>query len=200
MSVMGMSLLKEIVQKEYLTHPGVVLRKLRKEIILSLGQKGVSGEQRDGMDIALIEINHEERQVQYAGAYNSLYLVRTRDRNAPDIEGMKVMEGEGESRYVLYDIPADKMPIAYYERMDKFVTQMFSYQPGDQLYLFTDGYADQFGGEHGKKFKYKPFKRLILANAAMDMQDQNQVLANTLDTWMESFDQVDDICMMGVKL
>ncbi len=72
MSMMGMSLLKEIVQKEYLTHPGVILRRMRKEIIAALGQRGVSGEQRDGMDISLIEISPGENRVQFAGAFNSL--------------------------------------------------------------------------------------------------------------------------------
>lgn len=199
MSVMGMSMLKEIVQKEYLTHPGVVLRKMRKEIINSLGQKGVSGEQRDGMDMSVIEIDHEERRVQFAGAYNSLYLVRESRVDPPDIPDMKQMNGE-EGNLVLYDIPADKMPVAYYERMDRFTTHEFRYMEGDRFYMYTDGFADQFGGEHGKKFKYKPFKRLILANAALEMEAQHEVMARTLDEWMGSHDQVDDICVMGLRL
>jgi serine phosphatase RsbU (regulator of sigma subunit) len=196
MSVMGMSLLKEIVQKEYFTHPGVILRRMRKEIIKSLGQKGESGEQRDGMDMSLIEINHEENQIQYAGAYNSLYLIRKNSVKAPDIADLNVMEGKD---YTLYDIPADRMPIAYYERMDKFTTHRFQIEEGDQLYLYTDGYADQFGGEKGKKYKYKPFKRLILENAGLSMEKQNLILAQTLDEWQGDFDQVDDICMIGLK-
>ena len=196
MSVMGMSLLKEIVQKEYFTHPGVILRRMRKEIIKSLGQTGTSGEQRDGMDMSLIEFNHEENRIQYAGAYNSIYLVRSSKLKAPDIPGLKVMEGNG---YTLYDIPADRMPIAYYERMEKFATHRFKIEKGDQLYMYTDGYADQFGGENGKKFKYKPFKRLILDNAGLPMDKQDSVLNNTLDKWKKDYDQVDDICMIGLK-
>jgi len=197
MSVMGMSLLKEIVQKEYLTHPGVILRRLRKEIIRSLGQKGISGEQRDGMDISLIEINHGEKRIKYAGAFNSLYLVRKKDLKAPDIVNMKVMDGE--NGYILYDIPADRMPVSFFDRMDKYTTHGFSIEEGDQLYMYTDGYADQFGGERGKKFKYIPFKKLILASAGLPMDRQNKVLATTLDDWKGDFDQIDDICMIGLK-
>ncbi len=199
MSVMGMSMLKEIVQKEYLTHPGVILRKMRKDIIKSLGQKGLSGEQRDGMDLSLIEFNHKENRIQYAGAFNSLYLVRKSNLKAPEIPDMNIMEGEPENGFTLYEIPADRMPIAFYDRMDKFTTNRFGIEEGDQLYMFTDGYPDQFGGERGKKFKYKPFKRLILDNAGLQMDEQNKVLSNTLDEWKGSFDQVDDICMIGLK-
>jgi serine phosphatase RsbU (regulator of sigma subunit) len=197
MSVMGMSLLKEIVQKEYLTHPGVVLRRMRKEIIRSLGQKGISGEQRDGMDISLIEINPGEKRIQYAGAFNSLYLVRKSDLKPPGIPDMQVMEGV--NGFVLYDIPADRMPVAFYERMEKFTTRRFSIREGDQLYMFTDGYADQFGGENGKKFKYKPFKQLILDNAGLQMGLQQEVFTRTFDRWKGDFDQIDDICVIGLK-
>ena len=199
MSVMGMSLLKEIVQKEYLTHPGVVLRRMRKEIIRSLGQKGISGEQRDGMDVSLIEINHTENRIKYAGAYNSLYLVRKSNLKAPGIPDITVMKEEQGNGFTLYEIPADRMPVAFYDRMDKFTMHEITIEEGDQLYMYTDGYADQFGGERGKKFKYTPFKKLILDNAGLQMEEQNEVLARTLDEWKGSYDQIDDICMIGLR-
>ncbi len=199
MSMLGMSALKEIVQKEYVTHPGVILRRMRKEIIRSLGQKGVPGEQQDGMDMSLIEINREEKRIRYAGAFNSLYLVRKSHFDPPDIQGIRVMNGTSSGEQVLYEIPADRMPISYFERMDKFTTHTFSIEEGDQVYLFTDGYPDQFGGELGKKFKYKPFKQLILEHAHLSMEAQNRVMSDTLDKWSGSYDQVDDICMIGVK-
>ena len=199
MSMMGMSLLKEIVQKEYLTHPGVILRRMRKEIIRSLGQKGTAGEQRDGMDISLIEINHQEQKVQFAGAYNSLYLVRDRAREAPDIEGMTSLEGENGGDLILYDIPGDRMPVAFHDRMDKFTTHEFRITKGDQLYMYTDGFADQFGGERGKKFKYRPFKNLILSHANLAMEEQNKALTGRLLEWKGEYDQVDDICMIGLR-
>jgi hypothetical protein len=177
----------------------VILRRIRKEIMRSLGQKGTPGEQRDGMDVSLIEINPGERRVRYAGAYNSLYLVRERRFAAPDIEGMKVMEEGASPDHLMYEIPADRMPVAFFDRMDKFTTHSFSIEEGDQLYLYTDGYPDQFGGERGKKFKYKPFKELILGHASLGMEDQFQTLSSTLDDWKGDYDQVDDICMIGVR-
>jgi len=200
MSILGMSLLKEIILKEYITHPGVILRRLRKEIINTLGQKGISGEQRDGMDMAIVVIDHENQGVEYAGAYNSMYLVRNSKFDEPEIQNMKVLKPENGHEYKLFEIPADKMPVAHYERMDRFTTHEISYQSGDQLYLFSDGYADQFGGERGKKFMYKPFKRLILSNAAEPMDNQKKIMETTLDEWMKNYEQVDDICIMGIRL
>ncbi|MFC2116028.1 tetratricopeptide repeat protein [Bacteroidota bacterium] len=199
MSMLGMSLLKEIVQKEYITHPGVILRRLRKGIIAALGQKGISGEQRDGMDMALVTINHEFRSIQYAGAYNPLYLVRRKDIPQPEIEDLTVFEEEYENNYKLYEIRADKMPIGHFVHMDKFVTHELELMDGDNCYLFTDGYADQFGGPAGKKFKYKPFKRMLLQNAHLPMEQQKQILNETLEKWMKDIEQVDDICMMGLR-
>jgi serine phosphatase RsbU (regulator of sigma subunit) len=198
MSILGMSLLKEIVLKEYVTVPGVILRKLRREVIQALGQKGVSGEQRDGMDMALIAVHRDPLRLEYAGAYNSLYLVRKKNKPSPNDPGIETMEIDG-SDYLLYEIKPDKMPIALYDRMDKFTTHEISIVGGDQVYLFTDGYADQFGGPEGKKFKYKPFKRLLLANAHLKMDEQAQVLGETLDNWQGEEPQVDDICLMGLK-
>lgn len=200
MSMLGMSVLKEIVQKEYITHPGVILRKLRKEIINALGQKGVSGEQRDGMDLSLITIDHESRKLEFAGAYNSIYLARKKNMAKPAIQNISVFNPEDHAEHVLYEIHADKMPIAYYERMDKFTTNELDLLIGDIIYLFTDGYADQFGGPAGKKFMYKPFKRLLLSNAHLPMNQQQQVLNDTLDKWMGMLAQVDDICIMGIRI
>jgi hypothetical protein len=200
MSMLGTSLLKEIVQKEYITHPGVILRRLRKEIISALGQKGISGEQRDGMDMSLISINQKTRVLEYAGAFNSLYLVRPKGSGRPDIPGSTVFETDEEFGHDLYEIYADKMPVAYYDKMDRFTTREFELVSGDNIYMFTDGYADQFGGPKGKKFKYKPFKRLILKNASLSMDKQLTILSDTLDKWMGTFAQVDDITVMGLKV
>lgn len=200
MSMMGASLLKELVQKEYITHPGVILRRMRKEIINTMGQKGISGEQRDGYDIALISVDHTENKVDYAGAYNSLYLIREKKNPAPDLEEIKDQDPLSNGNFVLYEILADKMPIAHYDKMDKFTNKEIPVFKGDQLYMFTDGYADQFGGEKGKKFMYKQFKELLLSNASEPMEIQHKVLNETMTDWMGITPQIDDICVMGVKI
>jgi serine phosphatase RsbU (regulator of sigma subunit) len=200
MSMMGTSLLKEVVQKEYITHPGVILRRMRKEIINNMGQKGISGEQRDGYDMAIICIDYEEKKLDYAGAYNSLYLIRSKDHPAPDLDELEEKDPVSKDGFVLYEIAADKMPIAHYDRMDKFTNKEISVFEGDQFYMFTDGYADQFGGPKGKKFMYKPFKQLLLSNAKHPMETQHKVLNETISEWMGISPQIDDICVMGVKI
>ena len=199
MSMMGMSLLKELVQKEYITHPGVILRRMRKEIINAMGQKGITGEQRDGMDMALITFDPEERKIDYAGAYNSMYLVRDKVLPAPELETGKLEPDQENGTVFLYEIPADKMPIAHFDRMDKFRNHEIPVFAGDTIYMFTDGFADQFGGIKGKKFMYKPFKRLLLKNSQLPLEKQQQILSEILEEWMGNISQVDDICVMGIR-
>ncbi len=199
MSMLGMSLLKEIVQKEYITHPGVILRRLRKEVINALGQKGLSGEQRDGMDMALISISQDSKKLEFAGAYNPLYIMRRKDLPPPGVPGMTVTEAlNGDNGYLLYEIIADKMPISYFLKMEKFVSHEIDLAEGDRLYLFSDGYPDQFGGPRGKKFKYKPFKQMLLQHAHLSMEEQQQILGYTLDEWQGTQSQIDDICVIGL--
>ena len=200
MSMMGMSLLKEIVQKEYITHPGVILRRMRKEIINAMGQKGVTGEQRDGMDMALITYDPGGQKIDYAGAYNSLYLVRRKELPAPVLEDGEMEPDQVHDSHCLYEVPADKMPVAHFDRMDKFRNHELPVHPGDVVYMFSDGYADQFGGEKGKKFMYKPFKRLLLKYSQRPLKEQYEILSQTLDEWMGDIEQVDDICVMGLRL
>ena len=222
MSMLGVSFLREIVIKEYITHPGVILRRLRKEIIKALDQKGESGEQKDGMDMAIISIDHETNTVQFSGANNPLYIIkpviarrndeaispnneqiatpsaRNDDKNEQIASGLALAMTNND--YGLYEIKPDKMPIAIYERMDKFTTHEFKVEKDDQLYLFSDGFADQFGGPKGKKFKYKPFKQLIIHNCQLTMTEQKEILERTFNGWIEGYEQVDDITVVGIKL
>ncbi|MBA7485219.1 hypothetical protein ES707_20757 [subsurface metagenome] len=122
------------------------------------------------MDMALISLNHETNIMKFAGAYNPLYILREKKLcNNKNLKGFKTLKGNG---HILHEIYADKMPIAIYDRMDKFFTHEIELLNGDLLYMFSDSYADQFGGPQGKKFKYIQFKRLILANANKSMTKQ----------------------------
>ena len=183
MSMMGISMLKEIVVKEFVTQPDVVLRKLRKEVIKALGQKGEPGEQKDGMDISLCSINKETLELQWAGANNPCYIVRN-----------------GELR----ELKADKMPIAIYEKMDKFTLHEIQLEKGDIIYLFGDGYHDQFGGPSGKKFMSKRFKELLLSNSDKPLEGQKEILEKTIESWKNGYgkiyEQTDDITIMGIKI
>jgi serine phosphatase RsbU (regulator of sigma subunit) len=201
--MLGMSFLKEIVVKEYVTHPGVILRKLRKEIINTLKQKGEIGEQKDGMDMALISINHNTNKLQFSGANNPLYIIR---KNTLQVVSkmenpLKIFDSKDISTpNKLYEIRPDKMPISIYDRMDRFTTHEIQLEAGDQLYMFSDGFADQFGGPKGKKFKYKAFKKLLLENSQKPMQEQKEILSNTFAFWRNEEEQVDDVVVVGIKI
>lgn len=206
MSMLGISFLREIVNKEYITHPGIILKRLRKEIIKVLNQRGVTGEQKDGMDISLISLNNETKLLQYAGANNPLYLIkRLEDDRLKDLENQSSnLSIFKSSNLALVEIKGDKMPIAIYEKMSDFTNHEIQMQTGDMCYLFSDGFADQFGGEKGKKFKYKPFKQLLLENAEKSMPEQKIILEDTLFNWMSNaeqiYEQVDDIVIVGLKI
>ena len=198
MSMLGISFLNDIVRKESVTKASEVLDELRNKVIDSLKQKGIEGEQKDGMDMAIISINHKTNIVQYAGANNPLYVVKN---EKPKIESKYVKFYEHSTcNFKLFEVKPDKMPIAIYEKMDKFTNHEFELEKGDKLYMFTDGYADQFGGEKGKKYKYKPFKELLLVNAHLPMDEQKQVLDNTYNNWKGNIDQVDDILIIGIEV
>ena len=206
MSILGISFLREIVSNKHITTSGMVLNELRKEMIKMLRQKGEIGEQKDGMDMALISINHETNRLQYSGANNPLYLVKhsSNSKFNDDIfisvnKSIKLYEIES-SNYKLFEIKADKMPIAIYNIMDDFTTTEIQLSKGDQLYMFSDGFVDQFGGPKGKKFKHQMFKDLLLKNAHKPMKDQQNVLNNTYQNWKGDLEQVDDVIILGVKI
>ena len=179
MSLLGASLLKEVVNREGITTPGPILDRLREEVIEALNQKGAMGEQKDGMDMALVSIDPNSLLCQYSGANSALYLLR-----------------RGKIR--IYQ--ADHMPLSYYEEMHPFKTHEIQLEAGDQLYLFSDGYADQFGGERRKKFKYSRFRQLITEHADLSMPRQQQVLSDTIRTWQGKNEQIDDMVIVGIRI
>ncbi|MBN2667677.1 MAG: tetratricopeptide repeat protein [Bacteroidales bacterium] len=206
MSMLGTSFLREIVQKEYITHTGVILRKLRKEVIKSLKQNTESGSQKDGMDMAIISINHANNIVQYSGANNPLYIIKNSELNVLNekinnvVKQMDSLELKKQTTKLFYEIKPDKMPIAIYDKMDSFRTIEFKVEKGDQLYLFSDGFADQFGGPNEKKFKYKPFKQLLFSISDKPLIEQKNILNLSFEEWKTQQEQVDDVVVMGIKI
>jgi serine phosphatase RsbU (regulator of sigma subunit) len=179
MSMLGASLLKELVRKEAITRPGTILDRIREEVIHALNQTGAMGEQKDGMDLALVTIHTDSLKCEFAGANNPLYLVR---------QG-RLTEYKGEL-----------MPLSHYQRMDPFPTREIQLEKGDQLYLSSDGYADQFGGKHRKKFKYKAFQQLITKHSGAGMKEQRRVLLDTILQWQGNIEQIDDMVIVGIRI
>jgi len=180
MSMLGMAFLNEIIGKGKSIHANEILNDLRAMVISSLRQTGQTGENQDGMDLALYILDPENKKLEFAGANNPLFLYRDNE---------------------LFVTKADKMPIGISSRADEsFTNHIIDVKKGDLLYTFSDGYPDQFGGPKEKKFMIKNFKQLLADNLHKPMDEQKQVLEDTLNEWMANTEQVDDILVIGVKV
>lgn len=181
MSIVGYNLLSQAVNNLGLTRPSLILNALNKGVTSMLHQKHETSANKDGMDIALCSIDRKNNVLEFAGAYNSMYLVR---------------EGK------LTEIKGDKFPVGMFvdEGSKLFNNHEIILQPGDTIYIFSDGYADQFGGEKGKKFKYKQFQELLLSIQSRSMDKQKQVLDETIERWRGNLEQVDDILVIGFRV
>ncbi len=210
MSMLGVSFLNEIVVERKILQSNLILNNMRENVIQSLQQTGAEGEQKDGMDMALAVIDIKKNILQFSGANNPLYIIRHRDLPPVTINNndsdVKQMDEGGD--YILYEIKADKMPIAIYLKMDDFTLNEINYQKGDTLYMFSDGFADQFGGPKGKKFKYKPFKRILMAMQENTLVEQKEAINKAIEDWKayinpetnEPYEQIDDIVVIGIRL
>ena len=188
MSMLGIASMNEIVNKMDNISAAGILNNLRDNIIKSLHQTGKEGESKDGMDIALCVVDKINNELHFAGANNPLYLIRN---------------GE------LIEFKGDKMPIGIQLSLEyePFKNNMIKLETNDVFYMFSDGFADQFGGPKGGKFKYKPLKELLLSTHLLPMNEQKEVLHNKLEEWMnfndpqtnKPFPQIDDIVVVGCK-
>lgn len=179
MSMIGSSLLNEIVNDKGVTQPSEILIALKAGVIKALNQSGETGETKDGMDIALATIDRTNKVVEYAGAYNPFFLIRKQE---------------------IIEIKADRQPIGIHFNDKPFTNHRLEYQDGDIFYLFSDGYVDQFGGPSGKKFKWTQFKKLLLSIQDKPMDEQETILNTTIQNWMGEEEQIDDILVIGVRL
>jgi len=178
MSMLGMSFLNNIVNEKGNTEPGPILNQLRKYIVSSLHQVDSEFHSKDGMDICLCAINKSNNMLYYAGAFNPLLLVRNGD----------IIENE-----------VDRMPVAISEIMDNFKTREMPLLPGDCIYLFSDGYCDQFGGPRNKKFLKTNFKAKLLEIYQDKMDNQLAILDKTIEDYKGENFQTDDILVVGMR-
>lgn len=181
-SLMCNNALNRALGEYKLTETGEILDKTR-DIITTKFDKS-DDNVKDGMDIALIRLplsveNEDKTYLQFSGAFNPLWIIRENN---------------------LIEISACRQPIGNYYNQTPFVTQKIEVFKKDQLYIFSDGFADQFGGEKGKKYKKKPFKKLLLDYHLFTMQEQCSLLLETFDNWKKDTEQVDDVCIVGYKL
>lgn len=180
MSMLGIAFLTEIVNEDDDLAAHDILNQLRDRVIYSLHQTGEIGEQKDGMDMALCIIDKKSQTLEFSGAYNPLYLIRNNE---------------------LIVVKADKMPVAIHLRKDQsFTRHTVKLQNNDTIYIFSDGYVDQFGGPRGRKFMSKRFKELLMSIQEQPMRKQCQVLDQTIEEWRGDIAQVDDILILGIRV
>jgi serine phosphatase RsbU (regulator of sigma subunit) len=204
MSLLGMSFLDEIIDKEMAPRADFILNQLRLHVTDSLKQVGGDDEAKDGMDMALLVIDFNTQKIEFSGAYNPCFRVRKlADDEVKKYEDESVEMPDGSmsnGKYLLETIYASKMPIGISSRMNEdFVFYDWNLERGVSYYLFSDGYIDQFGGEHGRKFMKKNFKKLILEIQDYPMARQKELLEKNLKDWMGQSPQIDDILVMGIR-
>ncbi len=173
MSLLNIGFLNEAVKEKNISNPNEVFDYVRKRLIENISQDGG----QEGMDGILLRM--DSKTITYAAANNSPILI---------------------SNQKIIQLPSDKMPVGqgFYE--ENFNLNTIDYKAGDTLYLYTDGYADQFGGPKGKKFKYQPLNELLLSISTLPLAEQSQILNQKFEEWKGDLEQVDDVCIIGIRL
>lgn len=168
--------LNRVVNELGITNTGEILDRTT-DIVISRFEAG-SEDIKDGMDICFCRINLKTKELQFSGANNPLYLLRNGE--------IEIYKG-------------CKQPIGKYAERKEFECANISLQEGDRIYMFTDGFADQFGGENGKKLKYKPFQKILVSGKDLPLKRQKDELTQLFLNWMGDFEQVDDVCVIGIE-
>ncbi|MBL7889186.1 MAG: tetratricopeptide repeat protein [Bacteroidia bacterium] len=180
MSIVGHNLLNQAVKEHNLTTPSLILDEVNKGITQTLRQYEEESTVKDGMDISLCCLNTDTLELQYAGAFNPLWIIKNNS---------------------IQEITADKFPVGTFigEKLNRFKNNTIQLNKGDKFYMFTDGYADQFGGPKGKKFKYKQLQELLLKNASISLDKQKRELDLAFISWIGQLEQIDDVLIIGIQ-
>lgn len=185
MSMLGTNMLGDVInlhsqenQMDVLT-PAMILDELREKVKTALHQTGRVFEMKDGMDMALIALNKDTFEMEYAGANNPLLVLRNNET---------------------FQIKADRMPVAIHRKEKPFTNHTFQLQENDRIYLYSDGFVDQFGGEEGQKLMTKRFKLKLEEIQGVGIHEQKDILDSYLDQWRGKYEQVDDILVMGIEV
>lgn len=179
-TIAGNTILRQLIRQDGMSDPGKIMAALDEEIVDLFNENLTDGQRRDGMDIVFCKFNSTTKQGSYCGAGRPLLLIR---------EGELIEFKKGPCA-IGYDNSGSKL----------FETIYFELKDGDQYYLFSDGYTDQFGGENVKKFNRKRFRNLLKSIEDMKMEKQEEELSLTYNNWKGKQEQIDDVCVIGVKI
>jgi serine phosphatase RsbU (regulator of sigma subunit) len=181
-SVICANALNRAVKEFNITDPGSILDKTRELVIETFSNENNSDTEinvKDGMDISLCSLNRSTKELQWSGANNPIWIFSER---------------------VLSEIKPDKQPVGKTDYPKPFTTHHIQLKGNDSIYIFTDGYADQFGGKKGKKFKYSQFKALLSEMSTQPASEQSKKIEDTLNSWKGELEQVDDILVVGIRI
>lgn len=180
-SIVNYNLLNKATLEKDLNDPADILNYVNNQLIVALHQSFQDSSVKDGMDISLCVINTKTMELNYAGANNPIYIISNNE---------------------FTQIKADKFPVGAYleEQVQPFTTKKIQLYKNDLVYLFSDGYADQFGGQKGKKFKYKQLKEILEENKDLTMPKQSKILENKFTDWKGLLEQVDDVLIIGIRI
>jgi serine phosphatase RsbU (regulator of sigma subunit) len=195
-SVVGNNGLNRCVKEFGLKNPAKILDKLT-QLVEETFEKS-EDQVRDGMDIGLCKVDIKTRTVEFAGANNPMWIISDNPQFAANYEALST--GMSLDETTLFEVKPDKQPIGNYEDRKPYTNHIVQLFENDRVYLFSDGYPDQFGGPKGKKFKYKPFKKLMLSTFGMKMSAQHNMLDSEFEKWRADYEQVDDVCIFGIEL
>lgn len=179
MSILNISSIEKAFENKA-SNPSEIFNQARNLIIERLKKDGSAEGGKDGMDATLLILNLAKTKLEYVAANNPIWIIR---------------DGE------LIELRAEKMPVGKHDHDHiPFKGGEFDLKKGDTIYTMTDGFQDQFGGEKGKKFKVKPMKRMLLENNHLTMPEQHQLIASIFDEWKGSMEQIDDVCLIGIRI
>lgn len=181
MSIVGYNQLRQAIITTGGSNPAEILNHLNRGVTETLHQNDKDSTSKDGMDIAICALNYDTLELEYAGAFNPLYLLRDNE---------------------ILQTKANKFPIGSFMKgkTEEFTNHKIQLVEGDQIFIFSDGYADQFGGPRGKKMMYRRFRELLVETSILPVEEQKNQLNSALKNWMKEEEQVDDILVIGVRV
>ncbi len=198
MSMLGITLLNGLIGDRCFDAPSSILEQLRIKIKELLVQGGNGEAQKDGMDMVIAILNRATNELHYSGANNPLYLIRKKAQ----VTGNKLdlLESLEHDDFQLVEQKGDKQPVGVHWEETAFTNHTIKLQEQDTIYLFTDGIVDQYGGRDHKKYKSVNFKKLLLSIQEETLEKQKQLIHNAFESWRGNNDQIDDVCVVGIRV
>lgn len=196
LTMLGTTFLNEIVNLHLDVTPAFILDKLRHHLIQALSKKSEVGT-KDGMDISLMRFHTKTKLAEWAGAFNPLWVVR---ENGNTLKASGNILSHPFDKHTLFELKGDKIPVANTENLKPFSNHHIQLYSGDRIYMFSDGFSDQFGGDLGKKYRSKKLKETLINMQHLPTEKQGDFLQTEFQNWKRNLEQVDDVCVLGFDI